>query len=132
MRLLSVAQGVAGFGVVELAERDGLAGFGGTALLAVLAHELEYSRDTSGLPVGIQEIGAVSDFSREHAGDRHLAAVRAVDGLEHVSNGLTRLQAEPLCGVGDARRLVPQRLHQPQHAIGARRRAEQYGTDLTF
>src|SRR5215467_4937099 len=43
MRLLAVAQSIAGFGMIELAERDGVAGFGGAALLAVLAHELENS-----------------------------------------------------------------------------------------
>src|SRR5262245_34680131 len=94
MWLLAVAQSIAGLGMIELAECDGLARFGGTTLLASLPHELENGRDTSGLPVHIREIGAVSDFSREHAGHRHLAAMRGIDGLEHVSNSLTRLHAE--------------------------------------
>jgi hypothetical protein len=40
-----------------------------------------------------------------------------------------RLDAEALHRIGDARRLVAQRLHQPQHAIGARRRADQHRAD---
>src|SRR5712672_1677655 len=51
MRLRTIAQGISGLGVIELAERDGLAGLGGTALLAVLTRKLENRRDASGLPV---------------------------------------------------------------------------------
>src|SRR5215831_10505759 len=64
MRLRAVAQGLSGLGVVELAERDGLAGLRRPALLAGLTHELENRRDTSRLPVGGRDIGAVADLSR--------------------------------------------------------------------
>ena len=52
MRLLAVGQGVAGLGVIELAECHRVAGLGGAALLAVLAHELEHRRDPSRVSVG--------------------------------------------------------------------------------
>ena len=39
------------------------------------------------------------------------------------------LDAEAPGGVGDARRLVAQRLQQPQHAVGARRRPHQHRAD---
>src|SRR5262245_62460076 len=98
--------------MIELAERDGIAGFGGPALLALLTHELEHSRNPSRLAVGPQESGAVSNLSAEHASRRHLAAVRGIDGLEHVSNWMAPLHAEPFCGVRDAGGFVAQRLHQ--------------------
>ena len=67
MRLLAVAQGVAGLGMVELAERHGVAGLGRTALLALLAHELEHRRDAPGVPLGGGEMDAVADLAAEHA-----------------------------------------------------------------
>ena len=132
MRLLAVAQSLARCGMIELAERDGVAGFGGAALLAVLTHELENSGDASRLALGVQQIGAVGDFTRKHAGHRHLAAMRGVDGLEQVSDSVAALHAEPFCGVRDAGGLVAQRLHQAQHAVGARGRTEQHGADQTL
>ena len=43
-----------------------------------------------------------------------------VEGLEHQADRVAaRLDAEPLGGRRDPRRLVPQRLHQAQHAVGA-------------
>jgi hypothetical protein len=48
-------------------------------------------------------------------------------GLHHDADRIrARLQAEAGHGGGDARRLVAQRLHQAEHAIGARGRADQY------
>src|SRR5262249_58837550 len=102
---------------IALAERPCTAGCAGPALLAVLTHELENSRDASRLAVGGQEIGAVSNLSAEHAGHRHLAAVRGVDGLEHVSNGMAPLHAEPFCGVRDTGGLLAPRLHPAQHPV---------------
>ena len=45
---------------------------------------------------------------------------------------MSRLDAEPLDGVGDTGRFVAQRLHQAQHAVGAGRRAEQHRADETL
>ena len=42
---------------------------------------------------------------------------------------MPRFHAETLGGLGDAGRLVPQRLQQPQHAVGARGRAHQHRTN---
>ena len=56
MRLLAGGQRVAGIGVIELAERDGLAGLRGTALLGVLAHQLEHAGDASGLASGVTKV----------------------------------------------------------------------------
>ncbi len=49
MRLLAGRQRVAGLGVFELAERDGLAGDGRPALLEVLAQDLEHAGHAAGL-----------------------------------------------------------------------------------
>src|SRR5438477_6970993 len=56
-----------------------------------------------------------------------------MNGLEHITQRiLGRGSAEPLGCLGDARRFVPQRLHQPQYAILAHRRPEQHRTYLSF
>ena len=56
-----------------------------------------------------------------------------VQGLQHVDDRIVaRLHAQPLGGVGDAGRLVAQRLHQPQHAVGARRRSHQHRAHQAF
>ena len=49
MRLLAGRERVAGLGVVELAERDGLAGGRRPALLDALAEQLEHAGDAAGL-----------------------------------------------------------------------------------
>ena len=96
----------------------------GAALLGGLADQLEHAGDAAGFALGRDEGRAVADLAGEHARDRHLAAVRGVQRLDHIGDRIAAgLDAEALGGVGDARRLVAQRLHQPQHAVGARRRA---------
>ena len=130
MRLLAGGDGVAGHGMVELGERDGLADAGRTALLGGLAHELEHAGDAAGLALGRLEGRAVGDLAVEHARDRHLAAVRGVQRLDHIGERIVAgLDAEPLGGRRDVGRLVAQRLHQAQHAVGAGRRAHQHRTD---
>ena len=52
VRLLAGGQRLAGLGVVELAERDGLAGLRGAALLGGLADQLEHARHAAGLALG--------------------------------------------------------------------------------
>ena len=132
MRLWSVAQSVAGLGVIELAECDGIARLSGAAFLGLLTHELENSRDARDLPLCIHQIGTVSNLSGEHADRGHLAAMGGIDGLEHVGDGLARLDAEPLRRLGNAGRLMAQRLHEAQHPVGTRGRAEQHRADQTF
>ena len=130
MRGLAGGDGVAGHGMVELGERDGFAGAGGAALLRGLAQQLEDAGDAAGLALGRQEGQAVRDLAVEHARDRHLAAVRRVQRLEHIGERIVAgLDAEPLDGGRDVGRLVAQRLHQPQHAVGAGRGAHQHRAD---
>jgi hypothetical protein len=130
MRLLAGGDGIAGHGMVELGERHGLADAGGTALLGGLAHQLEHAGDAAGVALGRHEGGAVRDLAVEHARDRHLAAVRGIQRLDHIGERIAAgLDAEPLGGGNDVGRLVAQRLQQPQHAVGAGRRAHQHRTD---
>ena len=59
-----------------------------------------------------------------------LAAMRGVEGLQHIGDRIAvGLDAEALGGRRDARRLVTQRLHQAQHAVGAGRDAHQHRAD---
>ena len=130
VRLLAGGDGVAGHGMVELGERDGLADAGRTALLGGLAHQLEHAGDAAGFALGRQEGRAVADLAVEHARDRHLAAVRGVQRLEHIGERIAAgLDAEPLGGRRDVGRFVAQRLHQAQHAVGAGRGAHQHRAD---
>ena len=64
---------------------------------------------------------------------RKLAAVLQMHGLEYVGERvLGRRRAEALRSLGDPGRFMPQRLHQPQHAVLAQRRTQQYRTDQAF
>ena len=93
----------------------------------MLAHQLEHAGNAAGFSLGRVEGGAVADLPGQHAGDGHLAAMRGVERLEHRGDGLVaRLDAETFGGVGHAGRFVAQRLHQPQHAVGTRRRTHQH------
>ena len=64
MRLLAGGQRVAGLGLVELGERDGLADDGRPALLGRLADELEHAGDAAGFVVAGQERRAVGGLAR--------------------------------------------------------------------
>src|SRR5258708_11844569 len=69
----------------------------------------------------------------KQAGQRQLAAVLQMHGLEHIGQRiLGRSCAQTLCGLSHARRFMAQRLHQAQHAVLARSRAEQQRTDQPF
>jgi hypothetical protein len=50
---------------------------------------------------------AFAELAAEHAHHRHLATVRAVDGLHHVGGRLGVLELEALGRAVDERRLVP-------------------------
>src|SRR6185312_4016946 len=67
------------------------------------------------------------------ARDRHLAAMRGVESLHRQRDRLAaRFDAEPLRRLGDAWRLVPQRLQQTQHTVRAGSYAEQHRGDDAF
>ena len=54
-------------------------------------------------------------------------------GLEHIGQRiLGRRRAETFGGLGDAGRFMPQRLHQPQHAVFACRGTQQHRADQAF
>ena len=73
---------------------------------------------------------AIIEMAGEQTRQRQLAAVLQVHGLEHVGERILALRhAETLGGGNDAGRFMPQRLQQPQHAVFARRRAEQHRAD---
>ena len=56
--------------------------------------------------------------------------MRGVERLDRIGDRFAvRLHAEPLGGLGDAGRLMPQRLQQPLHAVGARRHAQHHRAD---
>jgi hypothetical protein len=133
MRLLAGGERIAGIGVIKLGERHGLAGLRGAPLLGGLAEKLEHASHPAGVALGRDKDGAVGDLAIEHADNRHFAAVRCVQGLHHIGHRIiARFEAEALGGVGHPRRLMAQRLHQAQHAIGACRRPEQHGAYQAF
>src|SRR5262249_46488882 len=109
-RLLARGKHLAGLGMVELAERDGLAGVCSTTFFRLLAKQLEYSGDTIADIAGAGQRCAFSDGAVEHARDGKLAAMGSVQGLHHVGDGVASADAEPLGRCRDAWRLVPQRL----------------------
>ena len=133
MGLLAGGQRVAGLGLVELGEADGLADRGRAALLGGLADELEYAGDAAGLVVACEQCRAVAGLTRDHPRNRHFAAVGGVQRFQHIGDGVAAgFHAEPLGGFRDARRFVAQRFEQPQHAVGARRRPHQHRADQAF
>ena len=76
---------------------------------------------------------AVIEVACEQTRQRQLAAVLQMHGLEHVAQRiLGRGGAQPFCGFGHAGRFVAQRLHQAEHAVLARGRAQQHRTNLAF
>ena len=59
--------------------------------------------------------------------------MRRVLRFQHIGDGvIAGFDAEPLGGLGDARRFMAQRLQEPQHAVGPRRRSHQHRTDHAF
>ncbi len=133
MRLLAGGERIAGLGLVELGEADGLADRGRSALLGGLADELEHAGDAAGLVVACEQCRAVAGLAGNHPRDRNLAAVGRVQRFQHIGDGVAAgFHAEALGGFHDARRFVAQRFEQPQHAVGSRRRAHQHRTDQAF
>ena len=76
---------------------------------------------------------AVVEMSGEQPRQRQLAAVLQMQGLEHIGQRLLRDDTPRRFAVSvNAGRFMAQRLHQPQHAVLARGRPEQYRTDQSF
>ncbi len=77
---------------------------------------------------GARKLAPSATLAVQEARDRHLAAMRGMKGLEHDRDRIADLlQAEPRRRLGDARRFMAQRLHQPQHAVRARGNASSTG-----
>ena len=92
---------------VEFAECDRLADRGLPAFLEMLAHELEHPGHASGIGSGVtRKRCAVAGLAAEQAGDRHLAAVRGMESLQHAVPLLSLPALTPSrCAVSaDARR----------------------------
>ena len=83
MRCLAGSERIAGPGMIELAERDRVARGGRSALLDILTDELEHAGHAPGVSFRRDEGRAVADRTGQHTRDRHLAAVRGVQRLEH-------------------------------------------------
>src|SRR5690242_12177471 len=66
MRLLARTQRVTGFGVIELAESDGLATRRLPAFLKMLTHQLEHAGNASGIAGGRGERRAVAGLPAKH------------------------------------------------------------------
>ena len=111
----------------------GLAGLGRGTLGVVRAADREDAGYPPGFAGGGLQRRAVVEMAGEHPRQRQLAAVLQMHGLEHIGQRiLLRRRAEALRRLGNAGRFMPQRLHQPQHAVFARRRTEQHRTDQAF
>ena len=108
--------------LLEPAERDRLAGLGGAALRRLLAEHARRRRRRAP-PRRRRRARSVPspNLAGQHAHDRELAAVRGVDRLQHVSRRLGVLELQPLAPCLDVRRLVAQRLQQPQDAVAVLR-----------
>ena len=136
-RALARGEGHAGLGAFELAEADGLADMCRVPLRGLLPEETEDAGDPADRPVRAHQLGAVADRSREDAGDRQLAAMRGVHGLHHLDDRVAAAARyfQPRARVGDARRLVADRLEQPADPVAAlggtdQHRADQAGAHL--
>ena len=83
------------------------------------AHHREQSGDARLMAFRAMHDRAVGEFALEDAGERQLAAVGGVNGFHHLRDGarLVARQPQPRRGLRDTRRLVAQRLEQPQDAV---------------
>ena len=125
-----VSDAVAGGEVFEPRESDGVALLGARQLRRHGAHEPRQSADALLDAARIDDGRAVGEGAAQHARQRQLAAVRGVDRAHHLRERRTLvLDAEPLARMGDARRLVPQRLEEPGDAMAAGRRAQEHRHD---
>ena len=88
--LLAGAQRIAGPGMIELGVGDRLAGRGRAAFFGALAEQLERAGDAAGVALGRREGDAVAGLAGQHARNRHLAAMRGVERLEHIGDGFAR------------------------------------------
>jgi hypothetical protein len=119
---------VAGLGTVEPAKGNCVAGLRLAALGRLLAQQGEKSRDAL-IVGGALDRDAVGEGAGEHAGERQLAAVRGVEGLEDVGARRRAVDFKALSCVADKRGFVPQRLQQPEDAVAGLGRAHQHRAD---
>ena len=73
--------------------------------------------------------GAVGEGAGEHAGERQLAAMSGVEGLENVGARRRAVDLKTLDCAADKRDFVPQRLQQPEDAVARFGRAHQHRAD---
>ena len=124
---------VAGLCVVEFAEGDRLAGGGLRTLLEMLAHQLENTRYAPAVACRRHQGRAVAGLAGEQPHDRHLAAVRRVERLEHERRRVVaRFDAQTLRRFGRAGRFMPECLEQAQDAVAARGDTEKNRADDAF
>src|SRR5581483_2794591 len=89
----------------------------------LLAEHLEHAGYAIGGISRADHLSTFGDGAGEHAHDRHLAAVRGMRRLHHISDGFAvgRLYTEPLARCLDPWRFVTKRFQEPLHAVGPRR-----------
>ena len=118
-----------GAGTFQAAKGDSVAGHGLLQLGRCRAHEREDAGHAAVLALCTMQHGAIRHLTRQHARQRQLAAMRGVEGLQHLHRRAVGLEAQPLRGFGDARRLVAKRFEQALDAGAMLGRAEQHGRD---
>jgi hypothetical protein len=125
---------VAGFDGIELAERHHLAGLGRGAFAIVGAVHPGDAGHAPGRPSGRLHCRAIVETAAQHPRQRQLAAMLQMHGLEYIGQRVLSGigSAEALRGLGNTGRFMAQRLHQPEHAVLARRGAEQHRADQAF
>ncbi len=130
--ILARSQRVAGSGIIELAESDGFTGLRGTAFLERLPHHLVHAGNTAGIALlRVQRGCRRRSDPQARASTDILPPCAVLIDLQHIGHRIVAigLDAEPLRRGLDIRRLVAQRLQQPQHAVGAGGDADQHRAD---
>ncbi len=75
---------------------------------------------------------ALADLAAKHTRNRKLAAVAGVQRFHDIGDAVAiSIELQPCRGLRDPRYFVPERFHQPQHAIFADRRADHDRADRT-
>ena len=87
----------------------------------------------SSTPRELTTVRPVGEGAAQHPRQRQLAPVRGVDRAHNLRQSWPFiLNAEPLARMGDARRLVPQRLEESGDAVAADRRTQENRHDLSL
>ena len=129
----AVGDPVSGGEVLEARESDGVAFLGAGQFRGYRAHEPGQSADPFLDPARVDDGPPVGEGAAQHSGKRQLAAVGGVDRADHLrQSGAFVVDPEPLAGVGDAWRFMPERLEQPGDPVAAGRRAHQHRHDAAL